>query len=153
MIEEQDHTEPDWNNPLPLSLTPAMLIHSLMTTASAVHTGWSSCIDEQLVVSSLMSLDDTVGNYVRLVEQEFYEDEDPDAAWHDWTLELRIANVLISGHWQVAITAPPMEWTWYAKEAERAFERASLLVGRRVRKGLMVDDPTPEQLPPRASRH
>jgi len=153
MIEEQDQTEPDWNNPLPLSLTPALLIHSLMMTASAVHTGWSSCIDEQLVVSSVVSLDDTVGNYVRLVEQEFYEDEDPDAAWHDWTLELRIANILISGHWQVPVTASPMEWAWYAGEAEQAFERASLLVGRRVRKGLVVDDPTPEQLPPRSSRH
>jgi len=154
MIEEQDKTEPDWNSSLSLELTPALLIHALMSTASAVHTGWSSCIDENLVVSSLVSMDDTVGNYVRFVEQEFYEDENPDAAWHDWTLEIRIAHILTSGHWQVPTTASPMEWMWHAGEAEQAFERACLLVGRRVRKGLVVDEPAPsEQLPPRSSRH
>jgi hypothetical protein len=45
MIEEQDRNEPDWESPLHLKLTPALLIHALMGTASAVHTGWSSCID------------------------------------------------------------------------------------------------------------
>jgi len=154
MIEEQDKTEePDWGSPLQLALTPGLLIHALMMTASAVHTGWSSCIDEQLVVSSLVSMDDTVGNYVRLVEQEFYEDEDPEAVWHDWTVEIRIANVLISGHWQVPAAASPMEWSWHAGEAEQAFERACVLVGRRVRKGLAVEEPASEQLPPRSSRH
>ena len=154
MIEEQDKTEPDWGSPLQLELTPAMLIHALMATASAVHTGWASCIDEKLVVSGAVSMDDAAGNYVRLAEQEFYEDEDPEVVWHDWTVEIRIGNVLTAGHWQVPVSASPMEWEWYAGEAEKAFDRACLLVGRRVRKGLVVEEPAPsEQLPPRSSRH
>jgi hypothetical protein len=153
MIEEQDRNEPDWESPLHLKLTPALLIHSLMGTASAVHTGWSSCIDENLVVSSVVSMDDGAGNYVRLAEQEFYE-EDPEVVWHDWTLEIRVGSVLTTGHWHVPVSAPPMEWEWQAKESERAFERACLLVGRRVRRGLVVEEPAPsEQLPPRSSRH
>ena len=153
MIEEQDRNEPDWESRLHLELTPALLIHALMGTASAVHTGWSSCIDENLVVSSVVSMDDGAGNYVRLAEQEFYE-EDPEVVWHDWTLEIRVGSVLTTGHWQVPVSAPPMEWEWQAKESERAFERACLLVGRRVRRGLLVEEPAPsEQLPPRSSRH
>lgn len=154
MIEEQDATEPDWDSPLNLRLTPALLIHSLMTTASAVHTGYSSCVDEKLVVNNLVSMDDTVGNYVRLAEQEFYEDDDPETVWHDWTLEISVDKVLTTGHWQVPSNAPAMEWEWNAGEAEKAFGRACILIGRRVRTGLMVEDPVPmEQPPPRASRH
>jgi hypothetical protein len=154
MIEEQDRNEPDWSSPLHLELTPALLIHALMATASAVHTGWSTCIEENLVVSGVVSMDDAAGNYVRLVEQEFYEDEDPEVVWHDWTLEIRIGNVLTTGHWQVPVSAPPMEWEWHAREAENAFGRACLLVGRRTRRGLVVEEPAPsEQLPPRSSRH
>lgn len=154
MIEEQDRNEPDWGSLLHLQLTPAQLIHVLMGSASAVHTGWSSCIDEKLVVSGVASMDDAAGHYVRLAEQEFYEDEDPDVVWHDWTLEIRIGDVLTTGHWQIPVSASPMEWEWQAREAEKAFDRACLLVGRRVRKGLVVEEPAPsEQVPPRSSRH
>jgi hypothetical protein len=154
MMPEQDATEPDWDSPLTLTLTPALLIHSLMKTATAVHTGWSTCIDDQLVVANLVSMDDAAGNYVRLVEQEFYEDEDPETVWHDWTLEIRIGQILTAGHWQVLLTAPPIDWDWNAREAERAFERACVLIGRRARRGLAVDEPMPsEQPPPRSSRH
>lgn len=154
MMPEQDATEPDWDSPLSLTLTPALLIHSLMKTATAVHTGWSSCIDDQLVVANLVSMDDAAGNYVRLAEQEFYEDEDPETVWHDWTLEVRVGQILTTGHWQVLVTAPPIDWDWNAREAERAFERACVLIGRRARRGLAVDEPMPsEQPPPRSSRH
>jgi hypothetical protein len=154
MMPEQDATEPDWDSPLSLTLTPALLIHSLMKTASAVHTGWSSCIDDQLVVANLVSMDDAAGNYVRLAEQEFFEDEDPETVWHDWTLEIRVGQILTTGHWQVLVTAPPIDWDWNAREAERAFERACVLIGRRARRGLAVDEPMPsQQPPPRSSRH
>jgi len=154
MIEQKDVSEPDWNTPLTVRLSPAHLIHALMTTASAVHTGYASCVDDKLAVNSLLAMDDTVGNYVRLVEQEFYEDEDPETVWHDWTLEISIAKVLTTGHWQVPTDAPPMEWEWNAREAEMAFDRACLLLGRRVRRGLAVDDPPPTEQPvPRSSRH
>ncbi len=154
MTEEKDLSEPDWDSPLTLRLTPSLLIHALMSTASAVHTGYSSCVDDKLVVNSVVSMDDTVGNYVRLVEQEFYEDEDPETVWHDWTLEISIGDVLTTGHWQVPNNSSPMEWEWNAGQAEKAFGRACVLLGRRVRQGLVVDDPVPmEKPPPRFSRH
>jgi hypothetical protein len=154
MTQEQDAAEPDWESPLAIQVTPALLIHSLMTTASSVHTGYASCVDEGLMVNQLVSMDDSQGNYVRLVEQEFYEDDDPDTVWHDWTLEIMIGKILTTGHWQVPVNAPPMEWEWSAREAEQAFGRACVLIGRRVRHGLVVDEPPASvQPPPRASRH
>jgi len=154
MIEEQDAADPDWDSPLHIKLTPRLLIHTLMGTASAVHTGWASCVDDKLLMSNLVSMDDAAGHYVRLAEQEFYEDQDPETVWHDWTVEVRIGNVITTGHWQIPATAQAMEWEWNAREAERAFERACVLIGRRVRRGLAVEEPAAEeQPPPRSSRH
>lgn len=154
MLQEQEVTEPDWDSPLSLRLTPALLMHSLMTTATAVHTGYASCVDDKLVVNDLISMDGSVGNYVRLVEQDFYEEEDPETVWHDWTLEISIGKILTTGHWQISANASPMEWEWTAREAEKAFGRACVLIGRRVRQGLVVDEPVPVEQPyPRMSRH
>jgi hypothetical protein len=152
MNQETDAPEPDWESPLHLTLTPSLLIHALMSTASAVHTGWASCIDDKLVVADVLSMDNA-GSYVRLVEQEFYEDEDPETVWHDWTVEIRLGNVLTTGHWQILTTASPAEWEWHGQEAEKAFERACMLVGKRVRRGLVVEEPMPMDAPPKASRH
>lgn len=153
MTQDTDAPEPDWESPLQLALTPALLIHALMTTASAVHTGWSSCIDDKLVVADVLAMDDA-GSYVRLVEQEFYEDEDPETVWHDWTLEIRVGKVLTTGHWQIPTNAPPMEWDFNGREAQLAFEKACVLIGRRVRRGVSVEEPPRgKQPPPRTSRH
>ena len=153
MTTENDAAEPDWDTPLSLTLTPALIIHALMGTASTVHTGWSSCVDDSLVLSDLVSMEDRAGNYIRLAEQEFVEDDQPGTVWHDWTLEVRIGPVLTTGHWQFPATAHPSEWEWNAREAARAFERACLLVGRRVRRTMAVEDPAPTDTVPRASRH
>jgi len=123
-----------------------------MSTASAVHTGWSSCIDDSLVITNQIAMDDQSGHYVRLVEQEFVEDDQPDMVWHDWTLELRLGSVLITGHWQCPASAHPSEWDWNAREAERAFEHACVLIGRRVRRSIQVEEPVLEDIP-RVRRH
>jgi hypothetical protein len=153
MSNETDAGEPDWETPLSLTTTPALLIHALMGTASAVHTGWASCVDETLVLSNILAMDDSVGNYIRLVEQEFVEDGKPDQVWHDWTLEVRIGSVLTTGHWQLEASAHPSDWDWNAREARRAFERACVLIGRRVRETLAVEEPERTEPVPRASRH
>lgn len=153
MTTSDDAAEPDWETPLSITLTPSLLIHALMGSASAAHTGWSSCIDDALAISNLVAIEDRSGNYVRLVEQEFVEDDQPGTVWHDWTVEVRLGSVLTTGHWQFPVTAPPAEWDWNAREAAQAFERACLLVGRRVRKALAVEEPAPVEPVPRASRH
>lgn len=145
--------EPDWATPLNLTLTPSLLIHALMGTASAVHTGWSSCVEDSLVLSNLVAMDDSAGNYVRLAEQEFVEDGKPELVWHDWTLEVRIGPVLTTGHWQFEASAHPADWEWNAREARNAFERACVLLGRRVRPTLVVDEPAVVEPVPRTSRH
>ncbi len=146
--ELDQNSEPDWDTPLTLTLTPALLIHALMSTASAVHTGWASCIDDSLILSEQTAMDEPSGNYVRLVEQEFADEEQGGMVWHDWTLEIRIGSVLITGHWQFPTTAPPAEWDWHLREAERAFERACVLIGRRVRRVLAVEEPVSTETPP-----
>jgi hypothetical protein len=153
MTKDEVGSEPDWETPLNLTLTPSLLIHSLMSTATAVHTGWSTCLDESLVLANLVAMDDRVGNYVRLAEQEFVEDDKPEPVWHDWTLEVRIGQVLTTGHWQIEVNAHPSEWEWNAREAQRAFERACVLIGRRVRPALAVEEPAPAEPVPKTSRH
>lgn len=134
------HTDqdPDWDTPLTLTLTPAMLIHSLFPLAQQVHTGVESCINPELVVNELLAMDERSGNHARLVEQEFVEEGAGDTVWHDWAVEIRIGKVWITGHWQQPVTNSPLEWEWCAKQAERAFSRACVLFGKQVRPGLVV---------------
>lgn len=152
MTDNNTTAEPDWDSPLSLTLTPARLIHALFGTASVVHTGWSSCVERPLVVSDLAAMDDSTGDYCRLVEQEFAEEGKQETVWHDWAVEIRLGDVLITGHWQLETTAPPLDWDWAAGEAERVFEKACVLFGKRVRRGILVEDP-PATEPPAKSRH
>lgn len=153
MASEIDSSEPDWDTPLALTITPGMIIHALMGTATAAHTGWSSCIDDALVLSDQVAMDDRTGHYIRLVEQEFVEEDQPGTLWHDWSLEVRIGSVLTIGHWQFPASAHPLEWDWHTREAARAFERACVLLGRRVRRTVSVEDAADGREMPSASRH
>jgi hypothetical protein len=153
MSEAAAPDEPDWDVPLNLRVTPNGLIHALFWTASAVHSGWSSCIESTLVIGETLAADETTGNWCRLVEQEFVEDGQEDMVWRDWSVELRIGDVYVIGHWQLPVSASPMEWDWQTREAEQAFEKACVLLGKRVRKGLVVEDPNPQAAPPNVRRH
>jgi hypothetical protein len=153
MAEFESGTDPDWDSPLNFRLTPELIVHAVMETASAVHTGWESCVDEEAILSQITAMDDIGERSVRLVEQEFADDEDISVIWHDWTVEVRAGGVLVAGHWQVRSTSAPLDWEWTMAAAERSFERACVLLGRRVRRGLLVEEPMPRELPPRSSRH
>jgi hypothetical protein len=145
--------DPDWDSPLNFKLTPELIAHALMETASAVHTGWESCVDEEAILSQIAAMDETGDKSIRLIEQEFVDEQDNTAVWHDWALEVRVGSVFILAHWQARSNAPAVDWEWSAAAAERAFERACVLLGRRVRRGLVVEEPLRPELPPRSSRH
>ena len=153
MQEDETGAEPDWDTPLQITLTPGLLIHALFGTATTVHTGWSSCVDDGLAQSDLVTIDEGTGNYCRLVEQEYVEDGNDDVVWHDWTVELRLGTVLVTGHWQIQTTTSPMDWEWCARESEKAFEKACTLFGKRVRRGVGVEEPNPDSQPPKQQRH
>jgi hypothetical protein len=153
MNEKDSSNEPEWDIPLSITLTPGGMIHSLFNTASAVHTGWDSCVDPSMVLMDLSTVDDRTGNYCRLVEQEFVEDGQEDVVWHDWAVEVRVGEVLVTGHWQIQVNSSPMDWDWCAREAERAFDKACLLLGRRSRRSVVVDEGDPENLPPKPRTH
>jgi hypothetical protein len=142
--------EPDWDSPLHLTLTPAMLIHSLFAVAQQVHTGGESCINPELVVNELQAVDERTGNHVRLVEQEYVEDDGDETVWHDWAVEIRIGDMWITGHWRQPVTVSPVEWEWCGQQAEQAFKLACVLVGKQVRPGLVVleESGTPPPSPP-----
>ena len=148
-----DAADPDWDSPLEIKLTPELLVHALMENAGAVHTGWQSCVEDATVISELIVMDDDGSKAVRLVEQEFADEQEADVVWHDWAVEVRIGKVITTGHFSLRTNAPPLDWDWHEREAERAFERACVLLGRRVRRGLVVEEHMPRELPPRASRH
>jgi lysozyme family protein len=153
MQDDETGPEPDWDTPLQISLTPGLLIHALFGTANTVHTGWTSCVDDSLAMADLVTMDEASGSYCRLVEQEYVEDGNEEVVWHDWTVELRIGNVLTTGHWQIQTTTTPMEWEWCAREAEKAFEKACTLFGKRIRRGVGVEEPNLATQPPKAQRH
>lgn len=142
-----DENGPEWDQPLTLAVTPGELIHALFMTATNVHTGWSSCVEAPLVTSDIHAMDERTGNYVRLVEQEFEDDENPDLVWHDWTVEIRLGEAFVTGHWQLQVTAAPLDWEWCTREAENAFEKASILVGKRIRRAPLVEEPVSTPAP------
>ena len=136
---EEPSFEPDWETPLTVTLTAASIIDTVFATAFSAHTGTETCINDELAVVDIVAPDDDGGNFSRYVEQEYAEDSDPDATWRDWTVELKIGGIFVVGHWWARISGSPADWKWCAKEAERAFQRAALFVGKRVRKGIVVE--------------
>ena len=152
-MQDDSSAEPDWDTPLQLDTSPGMLIHALFASANTVHTGWTSCVDESLVLADLVTMDEGSGNYCRLVEQEYAENGTDEVVWHDWAVELQLGNLLITGHWQVQVTASPMEWEWCIGEAEKAFEKSCVLFGKRIRRGIGVEEPGVESQPEKHKRH
>ena len=133
--------EPDYDTPLSVTLTPAAIMDAVFATADQVHTGWESCVDPALVVADMTVADEAAGNYCRLVEQSYTEDDAPDVTWHDWAVELRLGETFVTAHWRAQAGESPSDWDGCAAEAENAFARACVLLGKRVRRGLIVDEP------------
>ena len=138
-MSDDPTTLPEWNAPLTLRITPAQLAHAIFFSARSVHTGWQSCIDPQFVVFELGTTDASEGHHARFVEQEYVSDEDEES-WHDWGVEIRIGNLYVTAHWQASAEVGPADWDWCLREAEQAFERVCVLLGKRVRKGLVVEE-------------
>ncbi|MEJ2576027.1 MAG: hypothetical protein P8106_04895 [Gammaproteobacteria bacterium] len=146
--------EPDWDAPLALRITPRALINAVFWSATSAHTGHESCIDPKLVLGEIRSVDDATGNWCRIVEQEFFEEEQEDVVWHDWSVEVRLEDVYVIGHWQLPVSAAPMEWEWQAQAAEEAFEKACVLFGARSRRTVaIVEPPSPDSPPADVKRH
>ncbi len=149
MSDPEANVEPDWDTPLALTLTPAAVIHAVFWTADSVHTGWDSCIDAGLIVSDISAHDEATGNLCRLVKQEYVEHEASEVTWHDWAVELRIGETFVTGHWRTEDAGSLAHWEWCVAEAEKAFTKACILVGKRIRSGLVVEEPPQAQVPSR----
>jgi len=149
MNEPASDMDPDWDTPLALALTPETIMHTLFASADNVHTGWDTCIDHSLVVVETTAVEDDSGNHCRLVEQEYVEGEAQEVTWHDWSVELKIGDVYVSAHWRAPDNASPAEWEWCASEAESSFSTACVLVGQRVRRGLIIEEPARRSRTPR----
>ncbi|MGE0384083.1 MAG: hypothetical protein AB7Q97_05085 [Gammaproteobacteria bacterium] len=149
MSDVDDQVEPDWDSQINLALTPGAIAHALFWSADTVHTGWDSCIEHDLIMWEITALDDNNDNYCRLVEQEYADDENAEMTWHDWTVELKLGSIHVTGHWRAQANSNFSDWDWCAAEAEKAYTSACLLVGKRVRRGLVVES---QSEAPRVSR-
>lgn len=138
--QEEDDLEPDWDTPLELRLSPGEVVHALFASADQVHTGWASCVDAALVLEDTTVTSEQGENHCRLVKLAYVEDQEPDETWNDWTVELHISEIYVVGHWRTRETAAPVDLDWCQNEAEKAFAAGCVLVGRRVRRGLVVDE-------------
>ncbi|MCP5151614.1 MAG: hypothetical protein H6983_14735 [Ectothiorhodospiraceae bacterium] len=152
MSQPESEMEPDWDTPLTVTLTPEEIIHTLFASAETVHTGWDSCIETKLILWDVSTVGEHGDNHCRLVEQEYVEEDSPDITWRDWAVELKIDETYITAHWRADDRASPSEWDWCADQAESAFGSACLLMGKRVRKGLVVEDAPRSRRAPR-TRH
>jgi hypothetical protein len=149
MNEVNKPDEPDWDAPLIFTLTPGAIIDALFASAETVHTGWDSCVDPALVIEDKTVLDEQSENYCRLIKQAYVEDHEPDVTWNDWTVEIKMGDTYITAHWRAQEEWSPSDWNWCGSEAENAFSRACLLVGKRVRWGLIVEESSRAPRPPR----
>ena len=150
MSDYETAMEPEWDAAIGLQVTPRAVIECVFWNADAVHTGYESCIDPKLVIVDTIAHEDNGDNYCRYVEQEYVEEEAPeDTAWHDWTVELKLGEVLVVAHWRVLVGGSPSDWDWCERESEKAFTIASVLVSRRVRKAIVVDTSSFGPRPPR----
>jgi len=152
MSEAETSVEPDWETPLTLTLTPETIIYTIFASADTVHTGWDTCVDRDLIMAEVTALDDRTENYCRLIEQEYVEKEESEVTWHDWTVEVKLGEVYVTAHWRAADTASPSEWEWCTESAQSAFASACVLIGKRVRRGLLIDEASPGAPTPR-TRH
>ncbi len=145
--------DPDWDVELFLSFSPSVIIDTMFYTADTVHTGTESCIDSTLVLVDIVANDErSESNYCRFVEQRYTEEDDGEGTWQDWTVELSLQGTFVTAHWRMQLPGSPADWEWGAKEAEKAFKAAALLVGRRVRNAIAVEEPT-YSAPPTRTRH
>jgi hypothetical protein len=152
MNKDTTKEEPDWDAPLTISLTPAAILNTFFASADSVHTGWETCIEDELIVAETTVVAESSANHCRFIEQEYSDQDSGGESWHDWTVELQIGEVFLLAHWRARISASPADWEWCAAEAERAFTNAAALLGRRVRRGLVVDQPAEPARTPR-TRH
>ena len=146
----EETADPDWETPLPLTVTPTGITTALFGSAEEVHTAWQSCVDPELVVAETLTHDGHSRNYCRLVEQE-YEEDGSDGVWHDWAVEVRIGEVHVTGHWRMQADGRGSDWEWCTREAQKAFTGACVLLGRRVLPAIVVEEPILEGPPP--TRH
>lgn len=148
-----DEEQPDWNLPLSFTITPESVMVTVFASAEEVHTGWDTCVNPALILSETTAVDSSTSNHCRLVEQEYTYDDQPDVTWHDWTVELRVGEVYLLGHWRVQVNEAPAMWSWSSTEAENAFMTACTLIGQRVRRGLVVENSSASPPVPPRSRH
>jgi len=138
---QESAPDPSWDEPIGLQLSPSSIFSALMHTADSVHTGWQSCIDDSLAQVSSTLVDELTGNHCRLAELEYADQENANENWHDWTVELKLGEIYLSGHWRERVGGSPADWAWCLAQAEEAFTRACLLIGKRVRRGFVSDSP------------
>jgi hypothetical protein len=149
MSDVDEQGDPDWDMQLSVALSPGAIAHSLFWSADTVHTGWDSCIQHDLIVWEITAIDDNNDNHCRLVEQEYADEEQAELTWHDWTVEVKLGSVYASAHWRASANSSLSDWDWCAQEAEKAFTGTCLLVGKRVRRGLVVESQSAQPRVPR----
>jgi hypothetical protein len=140
MSEKTMTDEPSWDTPLTVTLTPSAILNTVFASAHSVHIGRESCIDDALIIAETTIVGDLSGNHCRLAQLEYVDREMADETWHEWTVELQIDHVYVIAHWQTRVTGSPTDWDWCAAEADNAFINACTLLGKRVRRGLVVDE-------------
>jgi hypothetical protein len=152
MSDDVSDESPPWDTPIAVTLTPETIMNTVFSSAGSVHTGWESCVDDALVVEETVVADEASADHCRLAQQEYADSDAADDTWHDWTIELQLGTVYIMAHWRARAPGSPADWDWCATEAEQAFTNACVLLGRRVRRGLLVDMPPHTDRPSR-TRH
>ena len=129
-----------------------IFVTTLVVSASPLDDGRRS-IGALIVVEDVTVNDDRAGNHCRLVKQNYVEQEEPEEMWTDWTVEVRVGEVFVWGHWRTRESSVPADLDWCAAEAEKAFAGSCVLVGKRVRRGFIVEDPARSTERPSRTHH
>lgn len=116
----------------------------------------ASVIQDQFVVDAISV--ESPGGRCRLVYSEWEEDERDGKAWvSEYAIELTVGDQIAFGTYSAAFapeqrnTGPVLDQL--KREAEEDFMLCAKLLGRSVRRDLVIDDETPERPKPGANLH
>lgn len=116
----------------------------------------NSLVQEQFVIDTIDIVSEQ--GRCRLVYSEWEEGEGEDKVWvSEYAIELNMGGMLAYGTY--GATFPPQQraasmiMNQIKREAEEDFILVAKLIGRSVRRDLVVDEDTPERMSPGANLH
>lgn len=135
--------QPALDKPLFWGITPSEIYESCIESFETAWTSFESSVDPDLVVSETVARNERTGNVCRLVEEAWTEEDrsDPSSSREFmtmFTVELKLGIAMINATWTCSADEGDAAREYLRTAAENTFIKMSALIGKRVRRGIIV---------------